>query len=894
MNRQKLACLGFVLSIFGLLATAWLHSAPAAAQTLSTPSRNYVMDRRIAEDERFALPAEETANNLLARTAPDAPSAVWFQSNGPDTGNPFDFLRRGQRLFTATFGGLFVSDDNGENWAYQGGNGLPNGRGVTSLAANAATMFLGMNFGGTGGGIYRSTNNGQTWAAANNGFATIRSIQDLLVDGNNIFAVTFVGELFRSTDNGDNWARMTNGLPNNVQTGLFGGLTISNGALLVLSFAASPQELYRSTDNGTNWTKVTVDLSGQSGVFLPLYANSTKAFLGTRQGLLSSVDGGLTWQLVTGLPTAGYGYGAATSGNTVYAFRFDSGDRSNDSTVYFSTDNGVTWTQKTKLPFSVIYTMTVEGPTVFFGLPAGVVRMDTSGESFAFKNKGLRAAATFGNIVTVGNRIFLPTWGDGVWSTTDGGASWQQKKNGLPLAAFVGSLGAAGNTLYAALEQPLGFYRSTDFGENWTKVSNILSADNFNDFTETMVINDGKIYLCTGTSGVKVSTDNGATFQAFGSGIPANADATSILFKDLSTVIVGTLGQGVFRSTDGGATFTVANTGLTSQFSYGLIARGTMLFLAASNGVFRSTDNGVSWTLTTATAATYFTIAQTASTIYAAGLAGCLFSTDNGATWQTNNTGLFGRLNEMATLGNRLVIGTVGNSAFVQAEDDFANVSAASYNPLYIADKSIIAAFGAGLTTATATAATIPLPTTLAGASIKVRDFLGVERLAPLFFVSPTQINYQIPPDSANGPATVTLTTSSGTTQLATLAVRATAPSLFAANATGSGAAAALDAFKYTLGPFDAKQANGEPNILAVFGTGLGGDATDVSANVAATVTTRLNGVIVPTLYAGTTPGLVGLNQYNVQLPANLAAGTYPLTVTRGGVTSNSVTITIR
>jgi uncharacterized protein (TIGR03437 family) len=48
-------------------------------------------------------------------------------------------------------------------------------------------------------------------------------------------------------------------------------------------------------------------------------------------------------------------------------------------------------------------------------------------------------------------------------------------------------------------------------------------------------------------------------------------------------------------------------------------------------------------------------------------------------------------------------------------------------------------------------AASIPLPGELAGTTVKVRDSAGVERSAPLFFVSPNQINYQLPPGTASG-----------------------------------------------------------------------------------------------------------------------------------------------
>jgi hypothetical protein len=56
-----------------------------------------------------------------------------------------------------------------------------------------------------------------------------------------------------------------------------------------------------------------------------------------------------------------------------------------------------------------------------------------------------------------------------------------------------------------------------------------------------------------------------------------------------------------------------------------------------------------------------------------------------------------------------------------------------------------------------ARAATTPLPTALANTSIRVRDSAGVERLAPLFFVSPTQINFLVPAGVANGASIFTV-----------------------------------------------------------------------------------------------------------------------------------------
>jgi uncharacterized protein (TIGR03437 family) len=217
-------------------------------------------------------------------------------------------------------------------------------------------------------------------------------------------------------------------------------------------------------------------------------------------------------------------------------------------------------------------------------------------------------------------------------------------------------------------------------------------------------------------------------------------------------------------------------------------------------------------------------------------------------------------------------------------------VSAASYS-FQTAAREIAAAFGQNLATATAAASTIPLPTSLAGTSVRIRDSNNVERLAPLFFISPGQINYQVPDGAAPGQAIVTVTKSDGTTINGALQILAAAPAIFTLNQSGSGPAAAADAFSGAPAPFNATRANGEPNVISVFGTGLGADATDVEGNVNASVQASIGGQAVTVLYAGRAPGFVGLNQLNILLPAGIASGTHTVIISRNGVVSNTVTI---
>ncbi|MGH9799239.1 MAG: SBBP repeat-containing protein, partial [Blastocatellia bacterium] len=121
-----------------------------------------------------------------------------------------------------------------------------------------------------------------------------------------------------------------------------------------------------------------------------------------------------------------------------------------------------------------------------------------------------------------------------------------------------------------------------------------------------------------------------------------------------------------------------------------------------------------------------------------------------------------------------------------------ATVSAASFTSGSVSPEEIVAAFGANLASGIEVATSTPLPTTLLGTTVKVKDRLNVELPAPLFFVSPGQINLLIPSGLAAGKATITVTNAANATVSATVLIEKTAPGLFSANASGKDVAAAV------------------------------------------------------------------------------------------------------
>lgn len=237
-----------------------------------------------------------------------------------------------------------------------------------------------------------------------------------------------------------------------------------------------------------------------------------------------------------------------------------------------------------------------------------------------------------------------------------------------------------------------------------------------------------------------------------------------------------------------------------------------------------------------------------------------------------------------------------------------ASVSAASYNGAALASEAIAAAFGTSLATATEAATTVPLPETLAGTTVRVRDSLGFERPAPLFFVSPAQVNYQIPANTASGAATVTITSGDGAVSVGNVQITATAPGLFTADASGSGLPAGYllrvradgSQNDEALSRFDSAQnrvvavpvevgAATDQLFLVLFGTGwryhsgLSG------------LTAQIGGASSDVLFAGAQGGFVGLDQINLRLPRNLAGrGDVDLALTVNGQPANTVRINVR
>jgi uncharacterized protein (TIGR03437 family) len=233
-----------------------------------------------------------------------------------------------------------------------------------------------------------------------------------------------------------------------------------------------------------------------------------------------------------------------------------------------------------------------------------------------------------------------------------------------------------------------------------------------------------------------------------------------------------------------------------------------------------------------------------------------------------------------------------------------AAVSAASEFAL-LAPESIGSIFGTNLSRKVASTLSPTWPTSLGGVQLTVQDSAGAARLAPLAYVSPGEIIFEVPAGTATGNATLISPQRPGTFSLGTVLIAPTAPALFSANGDGQGVAAATAVkvfiptnLEAPVSVFTCEGGNCKsvpiqlgvdtPINVSFYGTGIR------DRKSLADVSLTIGGVNAPVLYAGPQGEFPGLDQVTVGLPLTLhGVGEVDVVLTVDGQTSNTVRIAV-
>ena len=273
-------------------------------------------------------------------------------------------------------GGVFVSEDAGENWQ-QVSRGLAD-RDVLSLQQAADGVLIA----GTNHGIFSLASLSSSWQPASMIFGPVPSsqqtpdssdsskgsappskrsvsagqvipldiaprIRSLSMGENSWYAATDQG-LFISTDHGQNWF----GQPVQGERDFIAVNSYEDGSATLLSH----NKAYLSRDQGQTWNPMTLPQS-VVGLNSVTVMPDSSLWLATSQGAFHSTDGGNSWPYVLGgLPK-----------EDVLEVRYDSGSQRLLATalheygVFESEDNGRTWRETPNAPVSIRWAMAYQG-----------------------------------------------------------------------------------------------------------------------------------------------------------------------------------------------------------------------------------------------------------------------------------------------------------------------------------------------------------------------------------------------------------------------------------------------------------------------------------------------------------------------------------------------------
>jgi uncharacterized protein (TIGR03437 family) len=212
-----------------------------------------------------------------------------------------------------------------------------------------------------------------------------------------------------------------------------------------------------------------------------------------------------------------------------------------------------------------------------------------------------------------------------------------------------------------------------------------------------------------------------------------------------------------------------------------------------------------------------------------------------------------------------------------------AIVNAAGFQAGSLAPGSIVSVFGANLADGKEVASEHQLPFMLGTSQLLINGLP-----APLYYVSPNQINAQIPVETALGDAVAVVRSGHNISAMMKLAIKEAAPGIFTPLLNQDGTVNAAD------------RAAAPGSTLYVFVTGLAPTNSPVAAGVNApsdapsqpnaAITATIGTQTASILSTGLAPGLVGVYEVNLRVP-HLPPGAYSLAIWAGGTASNSVVV---
>ncbi|OIN94034.1 MAG: hypothetical protein AUJ20_02145 [Comamonadaceae bacterium CG1_02_60_18] len=418
------------------------------------------------------------------------------------------------RLVADTLAGLRVSTDGGATWQGGGATGLPGGW-TTNLKMDNATPTPNI-YASAADGVYKF--NGTQWAKMpplpNMMYGQVK------VRGSTVYATTSNKGVFKFNASTGVWNAINNGLPTNLvgrNPKYVGDGTNANNAYLGLQ----GDGIYYTSDAGANWSPRNTGLSGNALFINSIDAYGALIYISTDAGVFKSTNGGLNWALVFApknaanqtVPSGGVSADPLTH-STVYVGVFNTtelGASLPSNGVYKSTDAGATWTQLSGMAGKKVRDLRIEGADN-----------------------------------TLVASVWEPSVDGGLFTSNDGGATWEPASNGLT-THLVNSVMATGTGAYAAT-RGAGLFKFDDTSSvysEWKYFGAWLDSNGALSYGVDFGVNDANQTL----SGTSLSGNGQSAVGALDTGanqwnahlqFGATAPASNTVFTAVTTPKTGT------------------------------------------------------------------------------------------------------------------------------------------------------------------------------------------------------------------------------------------------------------------------------------------------------------------------------------------------------------------
>ena len=394
------------------------------------------------------------------------------------------------------------------------------------------------------------------------------------------------------------------------------GWTQTNGPYggTVISLHATPEGtlfagtggggIFRSTDGGDTWVSASegLQISLDRGLpsILVLTQKAKTLYAGTNGGLFYSIDSGGSWQQLAHFQDEIIGIsGVAFIGDTIYIGRHI------EESVFFSNDNGKSWTQiDSGLTDRDGPRLLASGTTLFAQMRDHVFRLKAGENSWTklsiadpWTKNTVESDIT--KFAVSGKTVYAATADGNLFRSTDTGNWWESIKHKAMLD-FDGELAALGNTVFYIASNSVNgqVFRSNDAGNSWTMLNTNLA----NQYIFSVaVLSEKTVYVGT-FNGVFRSTDGGESWTKTNTGIINTHIENLIFFKNALYAVTD---DGIVKSADGGNSWVPMNEGLVASDGATLTISGGNLYTAtnetnyglnpSTSGIYSLADDGNSW-----------------------------------------------------------------------------------------------------------------------------------------------------------------------------------------------------------------------------------------------------------------------------------------------------------